>query len=201
MRRATRKLFSRTPQVGGVGFWAATGSARFSCRATRATNFKGLEKCFRVARRLFVLPRVRENIFSRRATRKHFFAYPSKSGVENLFFFGKWPCEIVASRERSKSFFGARSLRRSLASRTLAPQKHETSAPPLRAGARLAAGGALGGRRRRRADLERHRHGDAGPPEGGRPRAGHQHQPDGTKVVNNFAAPPTSGRARRRRRR
>ena len=49
------KTFSRVPLKLGVSFFlAATGSARFSRRATRATNFKGLEKRFRVARRLIV---------------------------------------------------------------------------------------------------------------------------------------------------
>ena len=93
-------IFSRTPQVGGVVFLAATGSARFSRRATRATNFKGVENVFRVARRLILfLLKGTGKSFSRRASRKTFFAYPSKSGVENLIVFGKWPCEIVASRD------------------------------------------------------------------------------------------------------
>ena len=78
------KLFPRTPQVGGVGFWPPRGLRDFRVARRERRISKVWKKFSGRATLILFCSRVREKSFSRRATRKHFLAYPSIRGYRFL---------------------------------------------------------------------------------------------------------------------
>ena len=82
------KNFSRVPLKLGVSvFWPPRGLRDFRvARRERRISKVWKKLSGRATLNCFFCSRVPAKHFSRRATRKTFFAYPSKSGVENLIF-------------------------------------------------------------------------------------------------------------------